>query len=85
MKLTPTDRRFLFWLCAAGIAALTPWVYLPFIPMENIMQVQRITTMEDETFDSIVFAGTLSECEEFIDEQKRAGNVTCFDAMLIVP
>lgn len=49
------------------------------------MQVQRITTMEDETFDAIVFAGTQGECEDFIDEQKKAGNVTTFDVMLIVP
>jgi hypothetical protein len=85
MNLTQTDRRFLFWLCGAGILALIPWLYIPFIPMENIMQVQRITTMEDETFDEIVFAGTLNECEEFIKMQKKAGNVTCFDVMLIVP
>lgn len=49
------------------------------------MQVQRITTMEDETFDAIVFAGTQGECEEFIKGQREAGKITCFDVMLIVP
>ena len=49
------------------------------------MRVQRITTIDDETFDSIVFAGTEDECESFIDEQKKLGTVTRFDVMLIVP